>query len=113
MIRIENLTRTYGSGDIQVHALSDVSLTIKENEFVAVMGTSGSGKSTLMNILGCLDTPTSGEYILSEQSIKENLGSLLDAIVKTKPSSAKGSFIKKLTISSTMGPGIKIDHSTI
>ena len=71
MIRIENLTRTYGSGDIQVHALSDVSLTIKENEFVAVMGTSGSGKSTLMNILGCLDTPTSGEYLLSEQSIKE------------------------------------------
>ena len=71
MIRIENLTRTYGSGDIQVNALSDVSLTIEENEFVAVMGTSGSGKSTLMNILGCLDTPTSGEYLLSEQSIKE------------------------------------------
>ncbi|PAJ75758.1 macrolide ABC transporter ATP-binding protein [Pseudoalteromonas sp. NBT06-2] len=71
MIRVENLTRTYGSGDIQVKALSDVSLTIQDNEFVAVMGTSGSGKSTLMNILGCLDTPTSGEYLLSEQSIKE------------------------------------------
>ena len=54
-----------------------------------------------------------GKTSFSEQSIKENLGSLLDAIVKTKPSSAKGSFIKKLTISSTMGPGIKIDHSTI
>ena len=54
-----------------------------------------------------------GKTNFSEQSIKENLGSLLDAIVKTKPSSAKGSFIKKLTISSTMGPGIKIDHSTI
>ena len=54
-----------------------------------------------------------GKTSFSEQSIKENLGSLLDAIIKTKPSSAKGSFIKKLTISSTMGPGIKIDHSTI
>lgn len=71
MIKVENLTRTYGSGDIQVKALSNVSLTIEENEFVAVMGTSGSGKSTLMNILGCLDTPTSGEYLLSNQSIKE------------------------------------------
>lgn len=71
LIKIDNLTRTYGSGEIQVNALSDVSLTIEENEFVAVMGTSGSGKSTLMNILGCLDTPTSGEYLLSDQSIKE------------------------------------------
>ena len=70
MIQINNVTRTYGSGDIQVCALSDVSLTIKENEFVAVMGTSGSGKSTLMNILGCLDTPSAGEYLLSGSSIK-------------------------------------------
>ena len=54
-----------------------------------------------------------GKTGFSEQSIKENLGSLLDAIVKTKPSSAKGAFIKKITISSTMGPGITIDHSTI
>ena len=54
-----------------------------------------------------------GKTGFSEQSIKENLGSLLDAIVKTKPSSAKGAFIKKVTISSTMGPGITIDHSTI
>ena len=71
MIRIDNITRTYGSGDIEVNALANVSLEIQENEFVAVMGTSGSGKSTLMNILGCLDTPTSGEYLLSGQSIKE------------------------------------------
>ena len=54
-----------------------------------------------------------GKTSFSEQSIKENLGSLLDEIVKSKPSSAKGAFIKKVTISSTMGPGITIDHSTI
>jgi len=71
VIEINNITRTYGSGDIQVNALADVSLTIKANEFVAVMGTSGSGKSTLMNILGCLDTPTTGEYLLSGLSIKD------------------------------------------
>lgn len=71
MIRIENVTRTYGSGDIKVNALANVSLVIEENEFVAVMGASGSGKSTLMNILGCLDTPTSGEYFLSNLSIKQ------------------------------------------
>ncbi len=70
MIRIENINRTYGSGETQVNALSNINLTIKENEFVAIMGTSGSGKSTLMNILGCLDTPTTGEYFLSGESVK-------------------------------------------
>ncbi|GHF00971.1 ABC transporter ATP-binding protein [Thalassotalea profundi] len=70
MIRVENISRTYGSGESQVNALSHVSLTIEENEFVAIMGTSGSGKSTLMNILGCLDTPSTGEYYLSDESIK-------------------------------------------
>lgn len=70
MIRVENISRTYGSGESEVKALNNVSLTIKENEFVAIMGTSGSGKSTLMNILGCLDTPSAGEYLLSGESIK-------------------------------------------
>ena len=70
MIRVENISRTYGSGESEVNALKNVTLTIKENEFVAIMGTSGSGKSTLMNILGCLDTPTAGEYFLSNESIK-------------------------------------------
>lgn len=71
MIRIENLCRTYGAGETKVMALKNVSLHIKEGEFVAVMGASGSGKSTLMNILGCLDTPSSGNYLLSGESIKE------------------------------------------
>ncbi|GAA5132638.1 ABC transporter ATP-binding protein [Thalassotalea piscium] len=70
MIRVENISRTYGSGESEVNALKNVTLTIKENEFVAIMGTSGSGKSTLMNVLGCLDTPSSGEYFLSGESIK-------------------------------------------
>ncbi|WP_394190066.1 ABC transporter ATP-binding protein [Pseudoalteromonas atlantica] len=71
MIRVENLCRTYGAGETKVMALNNVSLHIKEGEFVAIMGASGSGKSTLMNILGCLDTPSSGNYLLSGESIKE------------------------------------------
>lgn len=71
MIRVDNVSRIYGAGESQVNALLNVSITIKENEFVAVMGTSGSGKSTLMNILGCLDSPSSGEYLLSGESIKD------------------------------------------
>lgn len=70
MIRIDNISRIYGEGETQVIALNNVSLTIENNEFVAIMGTSGSGKSTLMSILGCLDTPTSGEFLLSGESIK-------------------------------------------
>ena len=70
MIRVENLKRSYGEGESTVVALNQVSLEIKENEFVAIMGSSGSGKSTLMNILGCLDTPSAGEYYLSGDSIK-------------------------------------------
>jgi len=70
VIKIDNISRIYGEGETQVIALNSVSLMIENNEFVAVMGTSGSGKSTLMSILGCLDTPTSGEYLLSGESIK-------------------------------------------
>lgn len=58
-------------GDEVIEALKDVSLTIQKNEYVALMGPSGSGKSTLMNMLGCLDTPTSGEYILNKQSVAQ------------------------------------------
>ena len=69
-IILRDIRKIYGTGEGQVHALDGVSLTIKRGEFVTIAGQSGSGKSTLMNILGCLDTPTSGEYILDGQLIR-------------------------------------------
>ncbi len=75
IIRVENLRRYFTVGGEEVHALRGVSFSIREGEFVTIMGTSGSGKSTLLNLLGCLDTPTKGEYILdgvSVQSMSKN-----------------------------------------
>src|SRR6188768_1422299 len=69
LITIKNLKKTYKIGDEIIEALKDVSLNIHKNEYVALMGPSGSGKSTLMNMLGCLDTPTSGEYVLNNLSV--------------------------------------------
>ena len=64
MIRIENLNKIYKNGSVEVHALNDVNMEVSRGEFLAVMGHSGSGKSTLMNIIGCLDRPSSGKYFL-------------------------------------------------
>ncbi len=71
MIQISNLYKIYEMGDNSVYALNDVSLHIEKHEFVAVIGPSGSGKSTLMNMLGCLDVPTSGNYILDGQEVSK------------------------------------------
>lgn len=73
LIETKNLWRTYKMGSEEVHALSGATLTIHKGEYVAIMGPSGSGKSTLMNLIGCLDTPTRGEYRLNGQ-----LASLMD-----------------------------------
>ena len=69
VIKTEHIAKIYVMGSEQVHALRDISITIKEGEYVALMGPSGSGKSTLMNMIGCLDTPTSGQYFLDGQDV--------------------------------------------
>jgi len=69
IIKIKDVTRTYKIGDFEVNALRGVNLEVKRGEFLSIMGPSGSGKSTLMNMMGCLDTPTSGTYILEDKNI--------------------------------------------
>jgi len=71
MIKIEEATKVYAMGEVEVHALRGVSLQIREGEWVTIMGPSGSGKSTLMNIIGCLDLPTSGTYYLDGIDVSE------------------------------------------
>jgi len=71
VIRLENISRHYKVGTVLVKALNSVSFSIERGEYVALMGPSGSGKSTLMNILGCLDTPTGGTYILNNQDVSQ------------------------------------------
>ncbi len=70
-LSLEQVTKTYTMGDTEVRALRGVSLTIGRNEYVAIMGPSGSGKSTLMNMIGCLDTPSGGTYLLEDQPVGE------------------------------------------
>ena len=71
MIQIKDITKTYMTGDIATHALRGATFTIEDGEFVAIMGPSGSGKSTLMHILGALDTPTSGTYLLDGHDVSK------------------------------------------
>lgn len=71
LIEIKNLIKTYNTGETSFNALDDVSLSVSQGEFVAIMGASGSGKSTFMNILGCLDKPTSGSYFLDGTDVSE------------------------------------------
>lgn len=80
LVRIENLKKIYNPGENEVRALDGVSLEIDEGELVAIVGHSGSGKSTLMNMLGCLDTPTSGKYYLNGKDVSQMTDNQLSAI---------------------------------
>lgn len=84
MITLENLSKTYATGDLEVHALQNVNLHINKGEFVSIMGPSGSGKSTMMNILGCLDRPTAGDYLLDGIRVKDAGNDELAAIRNRK-----------------------------
>ncbi len=80
IIHIENIAKIYTMGEEKVFALRNVSLNIFKNEYLAIMGPSGSGKSTLMNILGCLDTPTFGKYLFTDNDVNDMNDNELAAI---------------------------------
>lgn len=84
MIELSDISKIYRNGEEETVALKDISLTIKDGEFVAIMGTSGSGKSTLLHILGCMDKPTTGDYILNYKNIAECSSRQLSKIRKSK-----------------------------
>lgn len=84
IISVVNLARTYTMGEIEVYALRGVSFDIERGELLAIMGPSGSGKSTLMNLLGCLDTPTSGEYVLDGLPVEQLENDMLAAVRNRK-----------------------------
>lgn len=83
IIKAENITKIYKTGDIEVKALDNINFCVDESEFVAIMGTSGSGKSTLMNILGCLDVLTSGNYFLDGEDVSKLKSNQL-ALIRNK-----------------------------
>ena len=83
VIDINHLSKIYIMGEQRLHALRDITLSINRNEYVALMGPSGSGKSTLMNVLGCLDTPTGGDYFLNKTNVSQMSDNEL-AIVRNK-----------------------------
>jgi putative ABC transport system ATP-binding protein len=84
IVRVENLSKVYTMGEQRVEALKDVTLQVESGDFVAIMGASGSGKSTFMNILGCLDTPTSGTYWLQGENVRGLLKPALAAVRNKK-----------------------------
>jgi putative ABC transport system ATP-binding protein len=84
VVKIENVSKLYSLGDVQVEALTNVSFSVEAGEFLSVMGASGSGKSTLMNIIGCLDTPTSGDYFIEGRNVSGLSGDELADIRKHK-----------------------------
>ncbi|MCL2694318.1 MAG: ABC transporter ATP-binding protein [Oscillospiraceae bacterium] len=84
MIKIRNLSKKYRMGEDEIFALDGVNLDIHEGEFVSVTGVSGSGKSTLMNIIGCLDAPTEGDYVLDGESVSEMTGKRLARVRNLK-----------------------------
>ena len=84
LIQLENIRKTYFTGEVEVHAVRGLSLEVQPGEFVAVMGASGSGKSTLMNLLGCLDRPSEGRYLLDGQDISDLDGDTLAEIRNAK-----------------------------
>jgi putative ABC transport system ATP-binding protein len=84
MLEVRDITKVYQMGDVETHALRGVSFSIADGEFVAIMGPSGSGKSTLMHILGCLDTPTTGSYLLDHHDVSKYSDDELADIRKKK-----------------------------
>ncbi|OGF66541.1 MAG: macrolide ABC transporter ATP-binding protein [Candidatus Fischerbacteria bacterium RBG_13_37_8] len=81
MIEMRNIEKTYDTGKVKVDALKDISIEVKKGEFISLMGPSGSGKTTLMNIMGCLDTPTSGDYFLEHEKVS---GFTLDKLASVR-----------------------------
>ena len=80
MLELRNIYKTYLQGKLEVPVLKNISLSVEEGEYVAIMGPSGSGKTTLMNIIGCLDNPTSGDYLLEGVNISQNNDSKMSEV---------------------------------